>query len=237
MMTPPRSSRALIYSAAAFVISASPSFAQEAGVFNEQVRQALLRNPEIILEVFALLEDQQKTDAAVSDQQIIDQFKVELFGEDADSSNSILVEFADYQCGYCRQSVPVVASIMADNPDVSLRLIELPILGEKSREYAAKMLAIKALHGEETYLELHSLFLGGRGGELQNFDGVIAERGLSPQRVYEVALTEPIQQTIAANLALAKGMGISGTPGFVTRSNIIRGFVQKSVLLQALSGS
>ncbi|MCF6278198.1 MAG: DsbA family protein, partial [Anaerolineales bacterium] len=165
-----RSTRALVFTAAAFVISAAASTAQDFGTFDKQVRQALLRNPEIILEVFALLEDQQKAETAMSDQQIIDQFKVELFGEDADSSNSILVEFADYQCGYCRQSVPVVASIMADNPDVSLRLIELPILGEKSREYAAKMLAIKALHGEETYLELHSLFLGGRGGELQNFD-------------------------------------------------------------------
>jgi len=231
------STRAFVFAAAAFAISASASTAQDLGTFDEQVRQALLRNPEIILEVFALLEDQQKTEAAASDQQIINQFSVELFGSDADTSDNILVEFVDYQCGYCRQSVPVVASILADNPEVTLRLIELPILGEKSREYAAKMLAIKSLYGEETYLELHSLFLGGRGGELQNFDAVIAEHGLSPQHVYEVALTAPIQDIIDANLALAEAMGISGTPGFVTRSSIIRGFVQKPVLLQALSGS
>ena len=231
------STRALVFSAAAFAFSAAVSTAQEVGTFDEQVRQALLRNPEIILEVFALLEDQQKAEAAVSDQQVIDQYSVELFGDDAEANGSILVEFADYQCGYCRQSVPVVASLLADHPDMTLRVIELPILGEKSREYAAKMLAIKSLYGEEAYLELHSLFLGGRGGELQNFDEVIADRGLSPQRVYEVALTEPIQETIAANLALAEAMGINGTPGFVTRSSIIRGFVQKPVLLQALSGS
>lgn len=231
------STRALVFAAATFVISASASLAQETATFDEQVRQALLRNPEIILEVFALLEDQQKTEAAVSDQQIISQFSAELFGEDAEEYDSILVEFVDYQCGYCRQSVPVVASIMDDDPDLTLRLIELPILGEKSREYAAKMLAIKSLYGEDTYMELHSVFLGGRGGELQNFNAVIADRGLSPQRVYDVGLTEPIQETIAANLALAAAMGISGTPGFVTRSHIIRGFVQKPVLLQALSGS
>ncbi len=232
-----RSTRALVFTAAAFAISASASIAQDFETFDDQVRQALLRNPKIILEVFALLEGQQKAEAAMSDQQIIDQFSVELFGGDAEVSDRVLVEFVDYQCGYCRQSVPVVASIMDDNPDVTLRLIELPILGEKSREYAAKMLAIKALYGEETYLELHSLFLGGRGGELQNFDAVIAARGLSPQQVYEIALTDPIQDVIAANLALAAAMGISGTPGFVTRSSIIRGFVQKPVLLQALSGS
>ena len=231
------STRALVFAAVSFAITASASLAQETAIFDDQVRQALLRNPEIILEVFALLEDQQKAEAAMSDQQIISQFSVELFGSDADESGNILVEFVDYQCGYCRQSVPVVASIMDDNPVVTLRLIELPILGEKSREYAAKMLAIKSLYGEETYLELHGLFLGGRGGELQNFDAVIAEYGLSPQQVYEVALTAPIQDIIDANLALAEAMGISGTPGFVTRSSIIRGFVQKPVLLQALSGS
>ena len=231
------STRALVFAAVSFAITATASLAQETATFDEHVRQALLRNPEIILEVFALLEDQQKADAAMGDQQIIDQYSVELFGSDAEASDNILVEFVDYQCGYCRQSVPVVASLLADHPDVTLRVIELPILGEKSREYAAKMLAIKSLYGEDTYLEFHSLFLGGRGGELQNFDAVIAERGLSPQRVYEIALTAPIQETIAANLALAAAMGISGTPGFVTRSNIIRGFVQKPVLLQALSGS
>jgi len=232
-----RPTRAFVFTAVTFVISASASLAQETATFDEHVRQALLRNPEIILEVFALLEDQQKTEAVVSDQQIINQFSVELFGSDAEASDNILVEFVDYQCGYCRQSVPVVASILADNPEVTLRLIELPILGEKSREYAAKMLAIKSLYGEDTYMDLHSLFLGGRGGELQNFDAVIAAHRLSPQHVYEVALTAPIQDIIAANLALAEAMGIGGTPGFVTPSRIIRGFVQKPVLLQALSGS
>ncbi|MBL1435573.1 MAG: DsbA family protein [Rhodobacteraceae bacterium] len=220
-----------------FFPATGQSQTQTPSSFDEQVRQVLLRNPEIILEVFAILEDQQRVETSASDQQIIEQFSNELFGDNADASHSILVEFSDYQCGYCRQSAPVVASILAENPEITLRLIELPILGEKSREYAAKMLAIRSLYGEETYMELHRLFLGGRGGELQNFDAVIAERGLSPQRVYEVANTDPIQETIAANLALADAMGIGGTPGFVTRTDIIRGFVQKPVLLEALSGS
>ena len=79
--------------------------------------------------------------------------------------------------------------------------------------------------------------LGAGGGELQNFDVVIAQQGLSPQLVYDKSLSDDIVSEIADNLALANNMGISGTPGFVTRSDIIRGFVQKPVLLQALSGS
>lgn len=211
--------------------------AQTTSSFDEQVRQALLRNPEIILEVFAILENEKKAEAAASDQQIISQYSAQIFGELDSQSEIILVEFSDYQCGYCRQAAPVIESILTDNPNIQFRLIELPILGEKSREYAAKMLAVKALYGDEIYMELHDLFIGGRGGELQNFDVVIARQGLSPQLVYDKSLSDEVAAVIAENLALANNMGISGTPGFVTRSSIIRGFVQKPVLLQALSGS
>lgn len=225
------------YIAAFSLLFPSVALAQTSQTFDEQVRQTLLRNPDIILEVFSILESRQKEESLANDQQLIKQNSDELFGVSDFTSGNVLVEFADYQCGYCRQSGPIIESILSDNPNIRLRLIELPILGDQSREYAAKMLAIKSLYGEDTYIELHNIFILNREGELQNFDTVVAQHGLSPQRIYDASLSDEISAKIAANLDLANILGINGTPGFVTRSKIIRGFVQKPVLLQALSGS
>ena len=64
---------------------------------------------------------------------------------------------------------------------------------------------------------------------LANF---VAGQGLDPDVIMPIAESEEVAQIIAANHALARGMGISGTPGFVTTNAVIRGFADR----QALAG-
>lgn len=60
----------------------------------------------------------------------------------------------------------------------------------------------------------------------------VAGQGLDPDVIMPIAESEEVQQIIAANHALARGMGITGTPGFVTTNAVIRGFADR----QALAG-
>ncbi len=50
-----------------------------------------------------------------------------------------LVEFTDYACGYCRQSVPEVEAVIALHPDVRVVVRELPILSPASTGFVALM--------------------------------------------------------------------------------------------------
>ena len=40
-----------------------------------------------------------------------------------------LVEFLDYQCGYCRKAQPEVTELLSADGDIRLMVKEMPILG------------------------------------------------------------------------------------------------------------
>ena len=109
--------------------------------FDQRVRETLLRHPEILLEVFALLEAQQKAGQIPTDPEMIAKVADTLFAG-LDPKKPILVEFLDYNCGYCRQVHPVVSALRAQNPELQFVVLQMPILGEGSRYAAEAALAL-----------------------------------------------------------------------------------------------
>ena len=211
------------------VISA-PLSAQEQA-FDEQVRDTLLRNPEIILEVFEVLEQQQAAAASLADQELIARFAPALF-QDADAPERVLVEFIDYQCSYCRRAAPEVIALTETSPDVVRHVVQFPILGEASNNAAAVMEAIRLSQPHEVFLAAHDALMMAEPQSLRLLATFVAGQGLDPDVIMPIADSEEVQQIIAANHALARGMGITGTPGFVTTNAVIRGFADR----QALAG-
>ncbi|MEX0304444.1 MAG: DsbA family protein, partial [Leisingera sp.] len=105
--------KAVLAAAVGLTMTTAPAAAetpQTDAEFDQRVRDVLLRNPDIILEVFALLEAKEEAAKAVKDQELIAKVADELF-EGLDPEKPILVEFQDYNCGYCRRAHPVVASL------------------------------------------------------------------------------------------------------------------------------
>ena len=52
-----------------------------------------------------------------------------------------MVEFLDYNCGYCMRSYPEVQQLIADNKDLRLVIKEFPVLGPGSEIAARAALA------------------------------------------------------------------------------------------------
>jgi protein-disulfide isomerase len=208
----------------------TPAFADDAE-FDEAVRDALLRNPEIILEVFEVLERQQAAAATVADQELIARFAPALF-QDAEQPERVLVEFIDYQCSYCRRAAPEVIALTETSPNVVRHVVQLPILGEASTNAAAVMEAIRLSQPHDVFLAAHDALMLSDPRSLRLLANFVAGQGLDPDQIMAIAESEEVQQIIAANHALARGMGISGTPGFVTTNAVIRGFADR----QALAG-
>ena len=118
--------KAVLAAAVSLTMTTAPAAAETPQTdfeFDQRVRDALLRNPDIILEVFALLEAKEEAAKAVKDQELIANVAVELF-EGLDPAKPILVEFQDYNCGYCRRAHPVVASLKETMPDLQLLTLE-----------------------------------------------------------------------------------------------------------------
>jgi len=226
---------------AVMLISASsvvPSFAQSLEAvepayseFDHQVRETLLRHPEILLLVFEKLEAQQAEAEQRDDILLIEANGRDLFAEHASGSAPILVEFVDYRCSFCRAQEDRLKEVLPE--EVLVIRKHLPILGPESLEAAAKMIAIEMIYGSELSEQMHSALMGG-GVPLARFDTQAASLGIDPRRVFEVSRSAAVQETIAATRDLAQRLGIDGTPGIVTRTRIFRGMVDGEDLHSAV---
>ena len=214
---------------------AAPAQADES--FDLQVRDALLRNPEIVLEVFAILEKRQDERAAARDQALLRELAEELFGAlggtDEAGQKPVLIEFVDYNCSYCRRAEAEVTKALAANPEIELRLLQLPILGPSSVDAARMAYAAKLTFGDETYRRINDALLQGGAPAMSNLDAFLDEMGFDVAALRAASLDPRVDEHLETTHGLARRLGITGTPGFVTRTAIHRGFVGSDELIES----
>ena len=134
------------------------------------------------------------------------------------SGDVTLIEFFDYRCGYCKRAASAVTQLQKDDPRVRVVYKDFPILGETS-ELAAK--AAMASKSQGKHQAFHEALLGSKGEMTKDsILSIAGEVGLDPKRL-EADMANPEWQTaIDRNRALAKELGISGTPGFIVGTEL-----------------
>jgi predicted DsbA family dithiol-disulfide isomerase len=143
-----------------------------------------------------------------------------------------LVMFTDYSCGYCRASAPDVKRLLAEDSRLKVVWREIPILGPDS-ETAARAALAAARQGK--YLAFHqAIFAGGRADPARVV-AVTREVGLDAGKLAADESGADVQHEIAANLALAGRLGVSGTPAFVIGDQILSGAVGYDALVKAIA--
>src|SRR5690606_9980843 len=126
------------------------------------VHDYILENPEIIPQAMENLQARESVRqlSGVRDE-VHEPFPGAVLGNPDGSVT--LVEFSDYACGYCRQSVDDVKALIADNPDLRVVMREMPILSPQSAD-AARMALAAAEQGK--YAQFHdAMFAAGRPDE------------------------------------------------------------------------
>ena len=213
----------------------------ERAAFGAAVRAYLLDNPEVLLEVIAELEDRQASAQTAEDATLIAVNAEALF----DSPHSwvggnpegdvTLVEFVDYNCGFCRRAFPEVMELAEFDPGVRLVMKELPILGPESEMASRFAIAVLQTEGDAAYAEAHErmMQMSGRIGP-PAVAQVAAEMGLDLDALGPVMEGAEVSEVIAANRALAQRLGIEGTPSFVLPDRMLRGYVPLAAMLDAV---
>lgn len=132
-----------------------------------------------------------------------------------------LVEFSDYNCGYCRQAAPGVAAFLKSDPGVKLVVHEIPIFGEGSR-YAAMAALAAAKQGR--YAEFHRALMDMNGkAEKASVLRVARKLGLDVARLERDMEAPEITAQIEKSLSLADDIGLVGTPSFVAGDRAVFG--------------
>lgn len=145
-----------------------------------------------------------------------------------------LVEFTDFACGYCRQSVADVDALIAANPDLKVVVRELPIIAPTSADAARWGLAA-AEQGK--YPVFHkAMFAAGRT-DPASVEAAARASGLDLERARRFIDTPQVKAELQSNLELARQLGIDGTPSWVVGDQLLAGAVGRDTLGKAIAAA
>ena len=135
-----------------------------------------------------------------------------------------LVEFFDYNCGYCRNALPDLATLLAEDPDLRVVLKEFPILSNESID--AARIAVLVGNAGVDYWTFHETLFTSRGQvDKQVALAAAADLGLSPVALELDMGTEAVAQKIQTSYEIAKALNITGTPTYIIGNEIIPGAI------------
>jgi protein-disulfide isomerase len=201
------------------------------------IKDYLIANPEVMLEIQTALESRmeelqaKRLQAAIAAQadQIYRNPDAPVAGNP--KGDITVVEFFDYNCGYCKRAFGDVAKLIEKDKSVKLVLKELPILSKGSEEGTRVALAAKA---QGKYWEVHRALLNLRGQITEQTALAAAEKvGLDMTKLKTDMKSDGVTQEIARVRELAQAMGIQGTPHFLVADRAIAGAPQN--LLDVMS--
>ncbi|MBB4086185.1 DsbA family protein [Sphingomonas carotinifaciens] len=193
------------------------------------VRAYLLEHPEVIPEAMARLQERESGKAVA---QVADQV-TKPFGS-AWSGNPkgdvTLVEYYDYNCGYCRASLPLLKQLT--DADSKLRIVyrELPILAESSRD-AARMSLLAAAQGK--FQAFHDALYA--GGQVTDASIAAAARTAGVDTGKLAAFTPTADAEIVRNMETAGRLGLNGTPAWIVGSRVLSGALPLEELQKAIA--
>jgi protein-disulfide isomerase len=142
-----------------------------------------------------------------------------------------LVEFSDYACGFCRQSVADVKQLIAENPDLRVVVREFPILRPESAD-AARMGLAAAQQGK--FAGYHDAMYDLGPPTAETIEQAAKMAGVDIARARMAIGSGAFEPFLQANMQLANRIGIDGTPGWVVGDRIIDGAVGRTVLGEAI---
>ena len=215
--------------------------AEDRKQIDKQIEDYFMRNPEKLEQALenmqAFMEDRTNRQQAEALLQNADK----LYRDEADytmgpqNAPITIVEFFDYNCGYCKRSFAPLMEVLEENKDVRLVFKEYPILGEPS--YLASSTAL-AINDKMKYLTYHSKLMTHSGRVSQAVvEKILGELKLPPQKLQADARSDKYVLQLAETRQLADAIGVNGTPAFVINGQLFPGALNKAELTQAIKFS
>lgn len=206
---------------------------------DRRIREYILNHPEVIVEALEKYRSRQRANQAQRNAEAITVNKEAIQNHpmtpvsgraDADVT---IVEFFDYQCGFCKRALPTMLDIMKSDKGVRVVWKEFPILGPTS-EFAAR--AAMAARKQGKYLPFHIRVMGSRGK-------------LTPEKIFHLArkadldidrlkkdMDDPaIKKYLQDTIRLAQSIGINGTPAFIIGDKLVPGAIDKDRLMELIA--
>ncbi|MBV1707118.1 MAG: DsbA family protein [Hyphomicrobiales bacterium] len=209
--------------------SFSPAQTQAIGAI---VKSYLVSHPEVIEEAEKALRAKRKAEAASAQSAAIKANAKVIFtsAHHAILGNPdgkvVLAEFFDYNCPYCKLSMPVLAKLVKANPDLKIVLKDFPVLGPGSVEAARVAGAVRQQLSPAKFADFHNVLLGQKVhvGKAEAL-AVAKHEGADLAKVQADMNSASVKGGISAVMDVADKLNLTGTPTFVLGDDVIVGAV------------
>lgn len=211
---------------------------KEIGAF---IKEYLIENPEIMLDVQdALQRKQAEMRARVAEKAVVEN-KDAIFTSEHNiilgnpEGDVTVVEFFDYNCGYCKHALADMDAIIAKDKNVRFVLKEFPILGPESLAAHKVSDAFQKL-APAKYGDFHRALLGAEGRATEESAIAVATSlGVSEADIRKKMADDPNDASVKEAYQLANSLGITGTPSYVLGSEAIFGAVGAASIEQKVA--
>jgi protein-disulfide isomerase len=210
------------------------------------IKQYLLAHPEVMDEIVAGWQRYQNTkrekqarERMVEMRKAIVAYRQEIFHSKFDFSNGnpkgnvTMVEFFDYNCGFCKRALPDVLSLLKNDKQLKLVYKELPILGPGSLFAARAAIAAKK---QGKYWKFHLALMRSRGANEPLVLSIAKQVGLDVEKLKKDMEAPEIRAEIDTNLQLAQKIGVNGTPAFIIGNRAVPGALGLAGLKAQIAG-
>jgi len=195
------------------------------------VREYLVTHPEVLEEAMQALEKKRAEERLASQKLTIKKQAKLLFSSKRQvvlgnpEGDVTLVEFFDYNCGYCRRALSDLQTLLKTDKNLKVVIKEWPVLGRNSVEAARVSIALAQV-APEKYFDFHQKLLSSEGG----INGakalmVASQIGVDMDKLQTAMKDREIIATIEEVHGIATGLGLTGTPSYVVGDQVIGGAV------------
>jgi protein-disulfide isomerase len=224
---------AAIAAAVGVLLSAGPAGAltdQDRPEIEAIVKDYLLKHPEVLRDALDVLEkhqaqedqDKQRKAIASNAKLIFESPRGPVFGNP--QGDVTLVEFFDYNCGYCKRAMQDVMQLAKEDSQLKIVFKEFPVLGPGSVDAAKVAAAVRMQDKGGKYVEFHRRLLGGRGeANKERALAAAKDAGFDVARIEKDLQSTEVEQTIKESMQLAESLGVNGTPTFVIADELVIG--------------
>jgi len=214
----------------------------ERAAIEDIIREYLTsKHPEVLMDAMKELQRRDQASAESKSKEAINAAKDKIFNDPNTpiggnpKGDVTVVEFFDYQCGYCKMSEEAVEKLMKEDKNVKFLYKDFPILGPMSVT-AAKASFASAKQGK--YIKFHDALMNKKDHVSEDVIYQVAKDvGLDVEKLKKDMNDEATTKLIETNLKLGGDIGVRGTPMFIVGEQIYPGAMQYDQLKKAVDAA
>ena len=207
---------------------------------NKLIYEYIMENPEVILDSVDKLRKKMEENAGLDESYLKENFlqfannpNIPYMG--SEKPKVIIIEFFDYNCGYCKKSLDAVTELLRTEYDLKISFRDYPILSPSSRVAAKAALASRE---QGKYFKFHSALMSTQGNLNKDMIFSIASNlNIDIDKLKKDMKKIEIEEIIEQTKSLARKLDIRGTPTFIINGKIYAGALELNKLREIINKS